>query len=146
MFEPPPEPEPNEEEYKESEDLPKQIRQVCEENEDAEEDTEGDVFHKFDKILQSSNTDRPIRYGSEFGRLGSKPRTISPEDKFKAKTDRGITEWSKSYNKFKTMFGELEDYINKSPRMNRDYEQMPMKLKNLGVGAPTGSSMQKIYL
>lgn len=44
------------------------------------------------------------------------------------------------------MFGELEDYINKSPRMNRDYEQMPMKLKNLGVGAPTGSSMQKIYL
>lgn len=51
MFEPPPEPEPNEEEYKESEDLPKQIRQVCEENEDAEEDTEGDVFHKFDKIL-----------------------------------------------------------------------------------------------
>ena len=42
------------------------------------------------------------------------------------------------------MFGELEDYINKSPRMNRDYDQMPMKLKNLG--APTGTSLQKIYL
>ena len=44
------------------------------------------------------------------------------------------------------MFGELEDYINKSPRMNtRDYESMPMKLKTLGA-APSGSSMQKIYL
>jgi hypothetical protein len=113
------------------------------------------VFEKFDKLLQLQNkgtnqTDRPYRYDKEYGK---KPRTVSPpSEKLKAKTDRGITEWSQSYTKFKTMFGELEDYINKSPKNSavaagRDYEY-PLKVKNPSgsTAAPSNTSLSKIYL